>query len=182
MARNNPPSILVVEDERAVRDLIVAFLKSGGHQNIVVAGNAEEALFYVFKDSSLNIQLAVVDLVLPNASGLALIRKIRGAKSVKRKTTPIVVLTGRTDTDTYRAAARRGIQGYLIKPVSPSLLIETVNKVMIARGMTPPKPTGKPAEKLTLEDQPAVAGDNPFAAEFIPPPPSLDDGDNQSNS
>jgi len=178
MARNNPPSILVVEDERAVRDLIVAFLKSGGHQNIVVAGNAEEALFYVFKDTSLNIQIAVVDLVLPNASGLALIRKIRNAKSIRRKTLPIIVLTGRTDTDTYRAAARRGIQGYLIKPVSPALLIDTVNKVMVARGLVPPQPTGKPAEKMTLEDQPASKNESPFAADYVPAPPSLEDDSN----
>jgi DNA-binding response OmpR family regulator len=38
--------ILVVEDDRAIRDLIVAFLKTGGFENIVAAGNAEEAFFY----------------------------------------------------------------------------------------------------------------------------------------
>ena len=122
------PCLLVVEDEPAVRDLIVAFLKLGGYQRIVAAGNAEEALFYIFKDAGLNIQLAVVDLVLPNASGLALIRRIRNAKAAHRRTLPVVVLTGRTDTDTYKAAARRGIQGYLMKPISPDLLVQTLQR------------------------------------------------------
>ena len=69
--------ILVVEDDRAVRDLIVAFLKSGGFSNVITAGNAEEALYHIYKDPGLQVQLALVDLVLPNASGLALIRKVR---------------------------------------------------------------------------------------------------------
>ena len=134
------PCILVVEDELAVRDLIVAFLKAGGHQNVVCAGNAEEALFYIFKDRSLNIQCALVDMVLPNASGLALIRRVREAKSPRRRALPVIVLTGRTDTNTYKAAMLRGINGYLMKPVSPGLLVETVNKQLAARGITPPAP------------------------------------------
>jgi DNA-binding response OmpR family regulator len=131
------PSILVVEDERAIRDLIVAFLRSGGHANIVTAGNAEEAAFYIFKDTGLDIRLAIVDLVLPNASGLALIRRLRNARSPRRRTLPVIVLTGRTDTDTYRAAARRGIQGYLMKPVSADLLLSAVKNVLTP----PPKGT-----------------------------------------
>ena len=64
------PCILVVEDDRAVRELIVAFLKKGGHDKIITAGNADEALFYIFKDPGLLIKLALVDLVLPNAAVL----------------------------------------------------------------------------------------------------------------
>lgn len=168
MARKRQTCLLVIEDEKAVRDLIVAFLKRGGYQNVVTAGNAEEALFYIFKDPDLDIQLALVDLILPNASGLALIRKVRNAKSVRRKTLPLVVLTGRTDTDTYKAAARRGIQGYLMKPISPDLLVKTVTDVLAARGIVTPKP---------VETPPAQA-ETPHAFAVLDPvgaPPSLDD-------
>lgn len=160
------PCILVVEDEPAVRDLIVAFLKAGGHQNVVCAGNAEEALFYALKDAGLKIECALIDLVLPNASGLALIRRIRAAKSARRRSTPIIVLTGRTDTETYKAAIRRGANGYLMKPVSPSLLVESVNKLLAERGVTPPVPfrpltaPGTGEESAPLEE---------------PPPPTLDE-------
>lgn len=163
------PCLLVVEDEPAVRDLIVAFLKRGGYQKIVTAGNAEEALFYIFKDAGLNIQLAVVDLVLPNASGLTLIRRIRNAKSAMRKALPVVVLTGRTDTDTYKAAARRGIQGYLMKPISPDLLVDTVNKVLSARGIAAPKPL-KPLSTPT-----AAETQDKNDPGYVAPPPSLDE-------
>lgn len=157
------PCILVVEDDRAVRDLIVAFLRKGGHEKVVTAGNAEEALFYIFKDPGLDIRLALVDLVLPNASGLALIRKIRDAKAAVRRRLPIVVLTGRTDTDTYKAAARRGIQAYLMKPVSAQLLLNTVADVLAGR---PPNYS-------------AAAGNNssPNQPNEVAPPPALDGAD-----
>ena len=155
------PCIMVVEDDRAVRELIVAFLKKGGHEKIVTAGNAEEALFYVFKDPGLLITLALVDLVLPNASGLTLIRKIRSAKAPWRKHLPVIVLTSRTDTDTYKMAARRGIQGYLMKPVSAQLLLNTVAEVMA--GKKPSMTSG------TLEISPGTH------ASDVPAPPTLDD-------
>ncbi|MBX7200637.1 MAG: response regulator [Rhodospirillaceae bacterium] len=123
------PCILVVEDERAVRDLVVAFLKTAGYV-VATAGNAEEAAYYILKDKGLDIRLAIVDLMLPNANGLTLIRKLREAKNPRRRALPVIVLTGRTDTETYKAAARRGIHAYLMKPVSCGLLLDTVAKVL----------------------------------------------------
>jgi len=155
------PCILVVEDDRAVRELIVAFLKKGGHEKIITAGNAEEALFYIFKDPGLLIQLALVDLVLPNASGLALIRRIRAAKAPWRRGLPIVVLTSRTDTETYKAASRRGIQGYLMKPVSAQLLQTTVAEVMAGK---------KPSMIADPAANPPINRDSD-----VPPPPTLEE-------
>lgn len=139
MANRPLKCILVVEDDRAVRDLIVAFLKTGGYADVVTAGNAEEAFFHIFRDPGLDVQLAIVDLVLPNASGLTLIRKLRAAKSLRRRNIPVVVLTGRTDTETYRAAARRGIQGYLMKPISADMLLQAINKALAARSAGHPE-------------------------------------------
>ena len=47
MSKKRLPCLPVVEDEPAVRDLIVASLKGDGYDNIVIAGNAEEAVFYI---------------------------------------------------------------------------------------------------------------------------------------
>lgn len=138
------PCILVIEDDRAVRDLIVGFLNKGGHTKIITAGNTEEALFYVFRDPGLDIRLAIVDLVLPNASGLTFIRRVRAAKSARRRAIPMIVLTSRTDTETYKMAARRGIQAYLMKPVSAALLLQTVADVMAGRRPSLGTPTPEP--------------------------------------
>jgi DNA-binding response OmpR family regulator len=171
MAKKRIPCLLVVEDEPAVRNLIVAILKAGGHRDIVTAGNAEEALHYVYRDAGLDIQLALVDLVLPNASGLTLIRKIRNAKAAHRRTLPVVVLTGRTDTDTYKMAARRGIQGYLIKPIAPDLLVHTVEQVLSSRGIVTPKRTITAGDNA--DDGPRITGLGGVAD--VPAPPSLGD-------
>jgi hypothetical protein len=59
-------------------------------------------------------------------------------------------------------AARRGIQGYLLKPLSAAMLLDTVNKALMARGVKPPTP----AEPLRAMSGP------PTNQEL---PPSLDD-------
>ncbi|TAL00944.1 MAG: response regulator [Rhodospirillaceae bacterium] len=156
------PCILVVEDDKLTREIVVAFLRRGGYTNIVEAGLAEQAMFHIFKDRDLHIHLALVDLMLPNANGLTLIRKIRESKKAAKKNLPVIVMTGRTDTDTYKMAARRGVQGYLLKPLSAALLNETVGKVLTARGIKPPVP----AEPLST-----LAG--PPANQELPP--SLDE-------
>ena len=156
------PCILVVEDDKLTREIVIAFLRRGGYTNIVEAGLAEQAIFHLFKDRDLHVHLALVDLMLPNANGLTLIRKIRESKRAERKNMPVIVMTGRTDTDTYKMAARRGVQGYLLKPLSAALLIETVGKALAARGIKPPVPV----EPLTT-----LAG--PPASQELPP--SLDD-------
>lgn len=134
------PCILVVEDDRLTRQVIVQFLKRGGYTNILEASLAEQAIGILLKDRQTQVNLAIVDLMLPSASGLSIIRKLRNAKAAWRKNMPVAVMTGRTDTDTYKMAARRGIQAYLLKPVSAALLVETVGKLLAAHGIAPPKP------------------------------------------
>jgi two-component system chemotaxis response regulator CheY len=115
----------------------------------------------LFRDRELRVDLLLLDLMLPNASGLTVIRKLREAKTPRRKNLPVIVITGRTDTETYKMATRRGIHGYLLKPLSAALLNETVNGVLAAHGHKPPKPL------------------DTLAATSPPPgrdlPPSLDD-------
>ncbi len=134
------PCILVVEDDRLTRQVVVQFLKRGGYTNILEASLAEQAIGILFKDRQTQVNLAIIDLMLPSASGLSIIRKLRNAKAAWRKNMPVAVMTGRTDTDTYKMAARRGIQAYLLKPVSAALLVETVGKLLAAHGIAPPKP------------------------------------------
>src|SRR5262249_41176703 len=107
------------------------------------------------------VQAVLLDLMLPNASGLMVIRKLRAAKAAWRKHLPIIVMTSRTDSDTYKMAARRGIQGYLLKPLSAGLLVDTLSKALAASGVVPPK---APVE------QPGIA-----TVASVDLPPTLDD-------
>lgn len=158
-----PPCVLVVEDDRLTRQIVVAFLKRGGYTNIVEAGLAEEAIFHLFRDRDLRIHVALVDLMLPNASGLSVIRKLRESKRAWRRALPVAVITSRTDTETYKMAARRGIQAYLLKPLSAAMVNDTVGKLLTDVGVKPPAPLGPLDE---------AAGPRPTARDL---PPALDD-------
>ncbi len=148
---------MVVEDDRLTRQVVVAFLKRGGYTNIVEASLAEQAISVLFRDRDTRVNVAIIDLMLPSASGLTIIRKLRSAKAAWRKNLPVAVMTGRTDTDTYKMAARRGIQAYLLKPVSAALLVETVGKLLTSHGIAPPKPLAT----LTNTPEPLEAKDLP---------------------
>ena len=158
-----PPCVLVVEDDLLTRQIIVAFLRRGGYTDIIEAGLAEHAIAHLFRDRDLRINVALVDLMLPNASGLTVIRKLRDSKKAWRRNLPVAVITSRTDTETYKMAARRGIQAYLLKPLSAALVNETVGKLLTGVGLKPPAPLG-PMEE--------VAGVRPIAKDL---PPTLDD-------
>jgi DNA-binding NarL/FixJ family response regulator len=95
------------------------------------------------------------------------IRKARSSKVAARRNLPIIVITGRTDSDTYKMAARRGIQGYLMKPISPDLLIQTLNDVLAKRGHVAPKP-----EKSLVGSLHSLGIKGPTD---VAPPPSLGD-------
>ena len=158
-----PPCVLVVEDDLLTRQIIAAFLKRGGYTNIVEAGLAEQAVAHLFRDKDLHVQVALIDLMLPNASGLSVIRKLRNSKRPWRRNLPVAVITSRTDTETYKMATRRGIQAYLLKPLSAAMVNDTVGKLLTDVGVKPPAPLG-PLDEM--------AGPRPTSKEL---PPTLDD-------
>src|SRR5258706_6269037 len=92
--KTRTPCILIVEDDKLTREIVAAFLRRGGYTDIIEAGMAEQAVFYLFRDRDLKIDLALVDLMLPNASGLTLIRKLRESKKTQRRSMPLIVMTG----------------------------------------------------------------------------------------
>src|SRR5258706_16364430 len=129
-----PRCVLVVEEDLFTRQIIVAFLKRGGYTDIVEAGLAEQAIAHLFRDKDLRVQVALIDLMLPNASGLTVIRKLRESKRGWRKNLPVAVITSRTDTETYKMAMRRGVQAHLLKPLAAVFVNEAVCKQLAGVG------------------------------------------------
>ena len=111
-------SILVVEDESDVRDLLVLHLKREGY-SVSAFDNAEEGLEAVAKE---NFDLAVLDWMLPQMTGLDLCKILRTKHSVRF---PILLLTARADTMDKVLGLEIGADDYLTKPCSLAQ-IETV--------------------------------------------------------
>ena len=116
-------NILVIDDSKAIRDMMRAILENNGHV-VTVAEDGEEALGIAQK-TGFNIIFS--DINMPKMSGITLIGKIK--ETEKNRYTPIVMVT--TETAEYRKQKARvsGAAGWLMKPVSEERVLAAVKKL-----------------------------------------------------
>jgi len=114
-------SILVVEDEEAVRNNIVAYLQLS-YQYIFEASNGCEA-YNIYKDNYLD--LMITDINMPKMDGLTLVEKIRKEDN----TLPIIMVSAYSDTDKLFRAVKLNLIDYIMKPISRKTLIDLIEKV-----------------------------------------------------
>jgi two-component system phosphate regulon response regulator PhoB len=106
-------TVLVVEDEPAIQELISYTLKQAGHQPLR-AETAEHAMRLV---QSALPDLVLLDWMLPGLSGVELARRLRADK--RTKGIPIIMLTARTDEQEKITGLEAGADDYNTKPFSP---------------------------------------------------------------
>jgi two-component system phosphate regulon response regulator PhoB len=123
-ARSLKPSILVVEDEEDIRELIRYNLLREGFQVSGVA-TGEEALAVVeFKPPG----LVVLDLMLPGVDGLTVCRKLKQNPSTCG--IPVIIVTARGEETDVVAGLNLGADDYIVKPFSPRVLLARVQAVL----------------------------------------------------
>ena len=110
-------TVMVVEDEDVIRDVICAFLKKIGVRRIIAVGNAEDAIYRLEQDDDLMVSVVLVDLMLPGASGLALIKTLREHDNDRLTRLPIVVITSYTSMKVYRKASEFDINRLFLEAV-----------------------------------------------------------------
>ncbi|MFA5362417.1 MAG: response regulator transcription factor [Candidatus Omnitrophota bacterium] len=113
--------LLVVDDEKAIRDFLLTALSSYGY-SIFGAGTGREALD---KAVEVHPDIVILDLGLPDIDGLEIISRIR-----KRSKTPIIVLSVREEAFEKIAALDAGADDYLTKPFSTGELLARLRAVM----------------------------------------------------
>jgi two-component system phosphate regulon response regulator PhoB len=120
-------TILIVEDEPAIAELITLTLRRSGHQT-VHAESVERAITLV--DQAMP-DLALIDWMLPGASGVELVKKLRGDK--RTKTIPIIMLTAKSEEGDKLMGLETGADDYVTKPFSPKELIARIKAVLRRR-------------------------------------------------
>lgn len=111
-------SILVIEDEQDIRDLISFQLKTEGH-NVIVAESVDKAISIV--ERSEKIDLFIIDWMLPGLmSGLEFTKKLRAQRA--HADTPIIMITALTQPDNIVAALDAGADDYITKPFDLNVL------------------------------------------------------------
>src|SRR5258708_20078691 len=116
-------TILVVEDEPAIQELIAYNLKQAGHQPLR-ADNAEQAMNLV---QSALPDLVLLDWMLPGQSGIDFARRLRTDK--RTRTVPIIMLTARSDEQDKLTGLDAGADDYITKPFSPRELNARIKAV-----------------------------------------------------
>ncbi len=122
-----PATILVVEDEPAIQELIAYNLKQAGHQPLR-ADNAEQAVNLV---SNALPDLILVDWMLPGMSGIDLARRLRGDR--RTRAVPIIMLTARSEEQDKLLGLDTGADDYITKPFSPRELNARIKAVLRRR-------------------------------------------------
>ena len=122
-----PATILVVEDEPAIQELIAAALQHAGHR-VVRAFSAEEAATLV---NGTLPDMALIDWMLPGMSGIQYARWLRGDE--RTRYLPIILLTARGEEQDKVAGLEAGADDYLTKPFSPRELVARIKAVLRRR-------------------------------------------------
>jgi DNA-binding response OmpR family regulator len=138
-------TVLLVEDEYKLRELVRSYLEREG---IVVLSTGSGAEALTLSESS-RVDLVVLDLGLPDVAGTAVLRDLRARSDV-----PVIVLTAMSEERDRIAGLQLGADDYVTKPFSPQELVLRVQAVL-RRGRAPQE-TGTPMSygdgELTLDE------------------------------
>jgi two-component system phosphate regulon response regulator PhoB len=120
--------ILIIEDEKAIREMIRFALSSTGFE-IIEAGNATEAK----KKIATNLpDLILLDWMLPDISGIEYLKKLRNNNQLKN--IPVIMLTAKAEEENKVKGLDAGADDYITKPFSPNELIARI-KTIFRRGV-----------------------------------------------
>ena len=135
-------TILIVDDVKMMRMTLSRALRLGGYR-VVQTENGTQALDVLLsgripiqvqnKTQMVNvggeesIDLAIIDITMPDMDGLELVQRIRS--NTKTADLPVLICTISRKKDHIMRAAQLGVKGFLVKPISPKLVLAKVDKI-----------------------------------------------------
>src|ERR1700733_9392518 len=121
MSTVTQPSILLVEDDLRLAELVSRYLENNG-LTMAVVSRGDEVVEIVQRD---NPDLVILDLGLPGEDGFAICRRLRPAY-----TNPILILTARDNDIDHVLGLELGADDYVIKPVEPRVLLARIGALL----------------------------------------------------
>jgi DNA-binding NtrC family response regulator len=151
-------SILVVDDEMGIRELLNEILTDEGH-TVYAAESAVQARTI---REQMRPDLVLLDIWMPDTDGITLLKEW---SKTGQLTMPVVMMSGHATIDTAVEATRIGALNFLEKPIALQKLLKTVSKALESS----PKYV-EPAEEKALPRGSPVPTPKPLSAELVAPP------------
>lgn len=129
----NKPTILIVEDEEDLRNIIIYNLEREGYKAVGVE-SGEDGLELAI---SLKPDLIILDLMLPGMSGMDVCRKVK--QNSDTHNVPIIIVSAKGEESDIVSGLELGADDYLTKPFSPRILLARVGAVIRRSGETDKK-------------------------------------------
>lgn len=115
------PSILLVDDEMKITQVLAAYLQKGGYETEIAHDGRTALELFANKEFS----LVVLDLMLPDICGEEICRNIRSKSRI-----PIIMLTAKSDELNLIQGLKLGADDYIIKPFSPRTVVAKIEAVL----------------------------------------------------
>ena len=125
MVNDMGKTVLIVDDDPTQRRLIQAVIEKSGFSTLQ-ADSGDTALSMIFGADGHNIDVVMLDLVMPGMDGMEALEKIQAQKSEL----PVIVLTGKGSIDTVVNAMQLGARDFIVKPASPERIIVSIRNAL----------------------------------------------------
>ena len=123
------PNILVVDDSKVMRDMIVACLRGMSSASFVHAASGLEAIERLSMEA---FDLVVLDLNMPDIGGIEVLEFVRGQDQLA--SIPILVVTTRGDESSRVSALEAGASSFMTKPFAPAEILVVVRGLLEGTG------------------------------------------------
>jgi PAS domain S-box-containing protein len=120
-------TILVVDDQEDVVEVVQAFLERAGH-SVIVAGGGQAAI-EIFRDRGQEIDAVLLDLAMPDTGGEEVLLEIRRIRS----DVAVIIATGYSAQAASQRLASLGVAGFVRKPFEPEEILEQVGRALADR-------------------------------------------------
>jgi two-component system response regulator ResD len=147
MVDSSHSSVLVVDDEPTILDVVGRYMKRAGYETHRAA-DGPEALRVAAEHRP---DLVVLDLMLPGIDGIEVMRQLHEAPDPR---IAVILLTARGEESDRLVGLRQGADDYVVKPFSPAELVARVGAVL--RRVSPPDEEAPPIEHGPLRIEPAT--------------------------
>ncbi len=137
MASSGEPHILLVDDERSIRDPLAQYLARNGVR-VTKAKDVAEARQAL---AAYAVDLILLDIMMPGEDGLALCAQVRATSGI-----PVILLTARAEETDRIVGLEIGADDYVTKPFSPRELLARIKSVLRRAGERPSRLRGADAD------------------------------------